>query len=291
MMAAEDIDLQHIAFRASGVELHAVAPGSGDGRLVILLHGFPEFWYGFRRQIAPLASAGFRVIVPDQRGYAGSSKPHGIDAYGFDTLAADVAAIADSCSAEKFDLVGHDFGGVVAWWVALKFPNRVRRLVVINAPHPVAGRRYAKQHWRQLLRSWYIFFFQIPGLPDWFLARRGFALLRLALTGSARRGLFTEDDLRNYREAWAAPGALTAMLNWYRALRRFRARGTDLKVRQPTLLLWGDHDLYLDAGLAEASLAYCAAGRLRRFPDASHWLQHEEADVVSQEIREFLSGR
>ena len=134
-------------------------------------------------------------------------------------------------------------------------PRRVRRLIVLNAPHPVAGRRFAKRHWRQLLRSWYIFFFQIPGLPERVLSLGKYALLRLAMTQSAPPHLFTDAELRRYRKAWSERGALTAMLNWYRAFRRFRAGATDLIVRQPTLILWGDRDLYLDSRLAKASLA------------------------------------
>jgi pimeloyl-ACP methyl ester carboxylesterase len=288
VISAGQLDLQHILLRAGGVDLHAVAAGPADGPLVILLHGFPEFWYGWRRQIAPLAAAGFRVVVPDQRGYGTSARPAGIAAYGLDVLAADVVGIADACGAEKFDVAGHDWGGIVAWWTALIFPHRVRRLIVVNAPHPVAGRRYARQHWRQLLRSWYIVFFQIPHLPEWFLATRDFVALRAALTHSGPDGLFTAADLQCYREAWAQPGALTAMLNWYRAFPTFRARGAELIVRQPTLVLWGDRDLYLDVGLAEASLRFCANGRLLRVEGASHWLQHERPSLVAEEIVGYL---
>jgi pimeloyl-ACP methyl ester carboxylesterase len=199
-------ELSHIRLQAAGVALHAVTAGPPDGPLVILLHGFPEYWAGWRKQIAPLADAGFRVIVPDQRGYNESDKPADVGDYGLDKLAADVAAIADACGAASFDLVGHDWGGIVAWWAALKYPQRVRRLVVVNAPHPVAGRRYAKRHWRQLLRSWYIFFFQIPRFPEWLLGRGDFALLSAALTRSAPKGLFTRDQLRAYRAAWSRPG-------------------------------------------------------------------------------------
>ena len=291
MTSAGQTELQHIVFGVVAVDLHAVAAGPRDGPLVILLHGFPESGYGWRNQIVPLAEAGFRVVVPDQRGYGRSGKPKGIAAYGLDTLAADILGIADACGAEKFDLVGHDWGGIVAWWAALRYPDRVRRLVVVNAPHPIAGRRYAKRHWGQLLRSWYIFFFQIRRLPEWLLSRGNFALLRGAFAVSAPRGLFTEDEFRHYCEAWSEPGALTPMLDWYRAFRHFRARNTDLVVRQPTLILWGDRDLYLAFGLAEASLAFCADGRLRRIEGASHWLQHEGPEMVAEEIIGFLSIR
>ncbi len=283
-------DLQHIVFHAGGVDLHAVAAGPRDGPLVILLHGFPEFCYGWREHIAPLAEAGFRVVAPDQRGYGESGKPEGVDAYGLDILAADVLAIATACGAQSFDVVGHDWGGIVAWWTALKYPRRLRRLIVLNAPHPVAARRYAKRHPRQMLRSWYIGLFQMRGLPEWLLSVGDFALLRSALRGTAFEGVFTDEDLRRYREAWAVPGALTAMLNWYRAFRLFRAGGVDLTVRQPTLILWGDRDIYLEFGLAEASLHFCENGRLRRVEGASHWLQHEGPELVAEEIVGFLGA-
>ena len=280
--------LQHKAIPAGGVELHAVTAGPAEGRLLILLHGFPEFWYAWREVIAPLAEAGFRVVAPDQRGYGRSGKPEGVESYALDRLAADVVAIADACGAPEFDVVGHDFGGIVAWWAVLKHPGRVRRLIVLNAPHPVAGRRFAKRHWRQLLRSWYIFFFQIPGLPERVLSLGKYALLRLAMTQSAPPHLFTDAELRRYRKAWSEPGALTAMLNWYRAFRRFRAGATDLIVRQPTLILWGDRDLYLDFRLAKASLRFCENGRIYRVEGASHWLHHEGPELVAEEIIGFL---
>ncbi len=273
-----------------GVALHAVAAGPPGGPVVVLLHGFPEFWYGWRRQIGPLAKGGFRVIVPDQRGYGLSDRPAGVEAYRLDRLAADVVAIADHFGAETIDLVGHDWGGVVAWWVAARHPLRVRRLVVINAPHPVAAVRYARKHRTQLRRSWYVAFFQLPVLPEWVLARGGYRLLQRALQAPAPPGLFGPAEIAAYREAWSRRGALTAMINWYRALRGFRARGARARIRMPALILWGARDPFLEPGLAEASAVLCDGATVFRYEDAGHWLQHERSGPVNAAILQFLDG-
>jgi pimeloyl-ACP methyl ester carboxylesterase len=287
----DDPRLEHLEFDLGDVTLHAVAAGPQDGPLVILLHGFPEFWYGWRTQILPLAEAGFRVVAPDQRGYNLSSKPSGVAAYDLHELAADVAGIADGLSRDAFDVVGHDWGGIVAWWAALRYPKRVRRLVAINAPHPVAARRFAKRRWSQLLRSWYIFFFQLPRVPEWLLSFGGFAGLRAALQGSAPRHLFDAAEMAVYRQAWSRPGAVRAMVNWYRALPKFRSRGTKLQVRQPALILWGDGDWFLDSRLAEASAEFCDDARIVPVEAGSHWLQHVGPDLVMEELLTFLGSQ
>ena len=284
-------ELEHFYLDIRGLRLHVVAAGPDDGPLVILLHGFPEFWYGWRHQIGPLAEAGFRVVAPDQRGYNDSDKPAGITAYSLDELAADVAAIADAFGYETFHLAGHDWGGLVAWWTTLRYPLRVDRLIALNAPHPIAARRYIKRHARQALRSWYVLFFRIPRLPEWLLSRAGYAALRVTLKGSFARDLFSTEEIRRYREAWAKPGALHAMINWYRAFRGFRTHRTGLTVRAPTLILWGDGDRFLEFGLAEASRSFCRNARLVRLEGISHWVQHEAAERVNEEMIEFFSGR
>ncbi|MBP2316755.1 alpha/beta fold hydrolase [Azospirillum soli] len=274
---------------APGVRLHVVEAGPRDGPLVILLHGFPEFWYGWRRQIGALAAGGFHVLAPDQRGYAASDKPRGIGAYTADTLAADVLRLAERAGRASFTLVGHDWGGVVAWWVALTAPERVERLVILNAPHPATMRGYALRHPTQAARSWYVLAFQPPVLPELVIRAGGFRLAERALTGTSRPGTFTADDLARYREAWARPGAMTAMLNWYRALRR-RMDPPRGRLRMPVLILWGDRDRFLDRGLAEAAAAMCGDTRVVHLETATHWIQHEEAARVNEEIEAFLKG-
>lgn len=287
-MSGELPSLEEITIQNGAVSLHLVEAGPADGPLAILLHGFPEFWYGWRRQIASLAAAGFRVVVPDQRGYNLSSKPAGVESYAMAHLVSDVVAIADQLGHERFFLAGHDWGAAVAWSVALQHPERVARLAILNVPHPSVMLRFLRTNRRQMRRSWYIFWFQVPKLPEMMFSARGFRAGTRALVGSSHAGTFSEDDLARYREAWSQPGALTAMIHWYRAVFRHRAKFADRTVRVPTRILWGERDAFLLREMAEASLRYCTDAELIRFPDATHWLQHEEAERVAEVLVEFF---
>ena len=281
--------VEGLRLRTNGVELDAVAAGLPEGRLVILLHGFPEFWYGWRRQIAPLAAAGLRVLVPDQRGYNRSSKPPGRRSYALDTLADDVLGLASALGRERFAVVGHDWGGVVAWHLAARNPERIERAAILNAPHPATLQRYMRAHPGQAARSWYAGFFQAPLLPEMVLGAGGFAGLRRALDATARPGTFTEEDAGRYRAAWAQPGALTAMLNWYRALPAGAGSVRSKRIQAPVRVIWGDRDAYLESGLAEAGLALCDRGEVFHLGNATHWVQHDEPERVSQLLVEFLA--
>ncbi len=281
-----------LRLRANGVGLHAAAAGPEDGPLVVVLHGFPEFWWGWRRQIGPLAAAGLRVVAPDQRGYGLSDKPPGVRAYDLDALADDVLGLADALGRERFAVVGHDWGAVLAWHLAARDPGRVERAAVLNGPHPAAWRAHAAAHPSQALRSWYVGFFQLPLLPEWVLGAADFAALRGAMAATARPGTFSAADFARYRAAWARPGALTAMLNWYRALARRGAGSTrdGGRVRVPVRVVWGDRDAALDRRLAEAGLALCdGGGEAFHLAGATHWVQHEEPDRVNRLIVEFLA--
>jgi epoxide hydrolase 4 len=280
--------LEEIVISNGSVQLHGAAAGPKDGPVVVLLHGFPEFWYGWRRQIEPLAAAGFRVIVPDQRGYNLSSKPSGIAAYALTELVSDVIAIADQLGQEKIFLVGHDWGAAVAWSTALLHPQRVAKLAVLNVPHPSVMRKFLSTRPRQLLRSWYMFFFQLPGLPEAFFSSFHFRAGSRSLLRSSRPGTFTAEDLAQYRAAWSQPGALTAMINWYRALFRTRAKFKDKTVRVPTRILWGERDAFLLGEMVHESLRYCANAELFTFANATHWLQHEEPARVSELLIDFF---
>lgn len=280
----EDLTLQN-----GPVTLHAVAAGPKNGPVALLLHGFPEFWYSWHQQIDPLAAAGFRVIVPDQRGYNLSSKPSGIKSYALSELVSDVIAIADQLGQERIFLAGHDWGAAVAWSVALFYPNRVAKLAILNVPHPSVMRRYLMKNRRQLRKSWYMFFFQLPWLPETFLSTSNFRRGLASLAGSSRPGTFSADDFAQYRAAWSQPGALTSMIHWYRAAFRHRTHFPDRTVRVPTRILWGVRDAFLMVEMAEESLKYCTQAELIPFPDASHWLQHEEPVRVSQLLIEFFT--
>jgi len=273
-----------------GVRLHLVAGGPGDGPPVVLLHGFPEFWYGWRAQLEPLAAAGLRVLAPDQRGYNLSDKPRGLAAYRLDRLADDVACLIEAAGVRRAALVGHDWGAIVAWWTALRHPDRVRRLAVLNAPHPLVFRRFVRHDPTQRRRSWYAFFFQLPWLPEWWFRRRDFSVGARSLRGSSRRGTFDDEALARYRHAWGRPGALRAMIDWYRAsLRRPPGRVADPRVHVPTLIVWGTRDRFLGREMVEPSLALCDDGRLVELPEATHWLQHEEPERVNRLLLEFLA--
>lgn len=279
---------EQLVFHNGEIHLNAVAAGPPDGPVVLLLHGFPEFWYSWRKQIDPLAAAGFRVIVPDQRGYNKSSKPAGVKSYALSLLTSDVMAIADQLGRDRIFLAGHDWGAAVAWATALQFPSRIARLGILNVPHPSVLRRYLATNRRQLRRSWYIFFFQLPWLPEFFFSSSNFRIGAKTLARSSRPGTFSPEDLAQYRAAWSQPGAMTAMINWYRAAVRFRTRFADAKVRVPTRIIWGMRDAFLLAEMAKDSLSYCADGELFTIAEASHWLQQEQSERVSQLLIEFF---
>lgn len=279
----------HVHHRVNGITLHAVEAGPPDGPLVLLLHGFPEFWWGWRRQIGPLAAAGLRVVAPDLRGYNLSDKPPGIDAYAPDTLAADVLGLMDAYGRTKARVVGHDWGGIVAWWTAAKHPGRVERLAILNAPHPDAWSRRVRRSPGQTLRSTYAALFQLPRLPELMLRADGFAALRRALTGSARPDAFRPGELDRYVEAWSQPGALTAMLNYYRALRR-RPRAPLPRITPPALVLWGAHDVALQRALAREGLALCDRGGGVFLERATHWVHLEEPEAVNAALAAFVAG-
>lgn len=287
-MTSRNRTVEDLSIQNGAIGLHAVASGPKNGPLVILLHGFPEFWYGWRKQIEPLAAAGFRVIVPDQRGYNLSSKPSGVAAYALTELVSDVIAIADQLGQENVFLAGHDWGAAVAWSAALLHPQRVAKLVVLNVPHPSVMRKFLSTHPRQSLRSWYMFFFQLPWLPETLFSAFNFHMGARALLRSSRPGTFSDEDLAQYRAAWSQPHALTSMINWYRALFRVRVKFPDKTVRVPTRILWGERDAFLLAEMAHDSLRYCASGELFTFPNASHWLQHEEPARVSELLIDFF---
>ena len=259
---------------------------------MILLHGFPEFWFGWRKQIPALAAAGFRVWAPDQRGYAASDKPPKVRDYTLDKLAGDVAGLITAAGRRRAAIVGHDWGGAVAWWLAANNPELVERLVILNVPHPQVMRRMLMTNPLQTLRSWYMFVFQVPWLPEWAARRKHWQSIVKGMQASSRAGTFTEADFEHYRHAWSQPGAYSAMLNWYRAMFRYGAPAPhNTRIIPRTLILWGKQDKFIRPEGAEASLALCDDGRLVFYETATHWLPHEEPDDVNQRIIEFLQPR
>jgi epoxide hydrolase 4 len=268
------------------VRLHYVE--AGDGPLIVLLHGFPEFWYGWRLQIAPLAAAGFRVVAPDLRGYNLSSKPDGVAAYAADQLADDIRGLIRELGAGSASLVGHDWGGTVAWTAAMNHPEVVDRLAILNAAHP---RKLLQglHHPGQLRKSWYFFFFDLPGLPEAVVQADRWHFFRHFLHDA--RPAYTPEEIDRYVEAWSQPGAATAMINYYRSsVRQKHAEAAIRTIEAPTLVIWGQRDHYLGQELAEPDHDDVPnLDRVERLPDASHWVHHDEAERVTQLLTDFFA--
>jgi epoxide hydrolase 4 len=284
-------DTAHID--TNGIKLHVVMAGPEDGQPVILLHGFPEFWYGWRKQIPALAKAGYRVIVPDQRGYNLSDKPRGVKSYHIDMLVGDILGLIEALGYQKVNLVGHDWGAAVAWEIAMRHLERLHRLGILNVPHPAVMRNFLRRgDPEQLRRSWYIFAFQIPWLPEYFLCKDDWRNTVRVLRGSGKIHTFTDEDIAKYKQAWSQPGALTAMINWYRAaVRHWPKLPKDMCVKVPTLMIWGMQDVALSHRMARLSMDYCSNGKLVFFEDATHWVQHDEAENVNQLLVKFLEEK
>ena len=282
-------DLKKHFIETNSIRLHVVEAGKADGPLLIFLHGFPEFWYAWRYQIDYFAQAGYRVVVPDQRGYNLSDKPRKIAEYNLDELTKDAIGLIDYYQRERAVLIAHDWGGAVAWWAAMTCPNRIEKLIVMNVPHPTVMRRHLKNNPEQRRRSRYIFFFQFPFLPEWRMQKNQWDYAIRALTKTSRPGTFSSEDIALYQEAWSQPGALTSMIHWYRASLRHRPkRKLPAQVIVPTLLIWGEKDRFLGGEMAGESIALCEQGQLEMLESATHWVQHEEPDRVNALIADFL---
>lgn len=283
-------DLPYVRFTervCNGIKLHVAEAGPDTGPLVILLHGFPEFWYGWRNQIKALADAGFHVVMPDQRGYNLSDKPLGVKNYDVDKLSADVVALGAHYTKLPFRLVGHDWGAVAAWWTATRHPEKLRSLCVLNCPHPAIWRDAMANDPEQRRASRYVRIFALPWLPELMMRSRRFGALVGAIRGSKRP--LSEAEVEAYRKAWAQPGALTAMINWYRAiLRRKFSPIAPGSITVPVHIIWGAEDIYARPALAEASKALCARATLTFLHRATHWVAHDEPEHVNALLLDAL---
>lgn len=281
---------------ANGIDFELAELDAADGgtdRLALCLHGFPELNFSWRYQMPVLSRLGWRVWAPNLRGYGASSKPTGVDAYRLDTLCADVAALIDASGAREVMLVAHDWGAVIAWHFAIKRLRPLVRLVIMNVPHPMVARR-ERRNWRQLRMSWYIFFFQLPWLPEFGLARDGARRIGAAFAGMATdKARFPPDVTDVYRAAALRPGALTAMVNYYRALLRtpdYAAIG-DGRVDVPTLMIWGEADRALGPWLTRGTEQWVPELTLHTLPGVSHWVQQEAPEQVNALLDDWLSAR
>lgn len=274
-----------------GLRLHYLDFGPTDGEPVILLHGFPEAAYAWRRHWAPIADAGYRVIVPDQRGFNLSDKTA---PYDLNTVTSDALQLIDSCRFDTVNVIGHDWGAMVAWSLAALHPGRVRRLVAVNVPHPAVMLGIVQNlDLRQWFRSWYVLAFLVPSVAESILKFSNYWALATILTANARKGTFDKADIDNYRLVWGQPGGLSAMLGWYRALPKLvfdqaERKRFEVKVTVPTLVCWGNRDVALCPHLADKSMEWVTNGRLVRFETGGHWLVEECAPEVTQHILEHL---
>lgn len=275
---------------------------SGSGKLVILLHGFPDFWYSWRYQI-PVLSKSYRVVAPDLRGYNKSDKPKGIENYTTSLLVQDISNLIEALGENKASIVGHDWGGFVAWNLAMTAPEKVSNLIIINCPHPVPLlQAFWSMRFQQLQKSWYVFFFQTPKVPEEILSRNNCQVLQRMLLGSFNnKKVLDEEDIQLYIEAWSQQGALAASINYYRAnwnpanilsmpedyqvglIQRFP------KIKCRTLVIWGEKDIALEKSLTVGLEEYIEnTCQIKYFPNLGHWIHNEEPDAVNSIILSFL---
>jgi epoxide hydrolase 4 len=281
-----------ISFRyiqTNGIQLHIAEAGTKGNPVLILLHGFPEFWYAWIHQITFFANQGFHVIAPDQRGYNLSDKPKGVKSYGLDTLCEDIIGLLNHEKVQKCYLIGHDWGAMVAWLLGMKYPERFEKIGIINVPHPTVMKKNLRRNPKQRRKSRYMFFFQLPFLPEFILKKNNFLYLVKTIKKRTKKGAFTDEELDIYRQAWGQKGALTGMLNWYRGM--FRAapsRGKTNKISIPAHIFWGENDYVLGKELAEQSMKYLENGEISFF-QATHWIMHEIPNELNEALLAFLS--
>lgn len=267
------------------VHLHIAEAGPADGPLVVFLHGFPEFWWSWRHQLDAFAAAGFRAVAPDLRGYHLSDKPAGVRAYEVEALAGDVAGLIRALGRTEATIVGHDWGAVVAWSFAMLHGAMTTRLAILNVPHPLAM-LHGMRTGRQLRKSWYIFFFQLPRLPEWLITRNHFAFIRRTFAGDG----VPDADITRYVDALRQPGAVQSAVHYYRATirRGFAGRMAAITpITVPVLVIWGDRDRYLGRELADPPADLVPQARVVHLPDASHWVQTAAPAQVNALLLDF----
>ena len=281
---------------ANGLDFHVLVCGEGD-RLALCLHGFPEIGYSWRHQMSLLASLGYRVWAPDLRGYGQSDRPEGIENYKIETLMEDVGALIDASGAHETVLIAHDWGAVIAWQFAASQIRPLNRLIILNGPAPRPQGKRPSIFTREFWRFSYVLFFQIPWLPEWTMRARNYRAIEKIFRGSTAHQpeRFTDDVIATYKESAARPGALTAMLNYYRAL----VRGGGMKrlqvldfpmIEKPTLILWGEQDPILPTEMIEDADSWVRDLTIRLIPDSGHWLQQEAPETVNSHLQEWLAG-
>mgnify|MGYP005852097999 CR=1 FL=1 len=280
------VDVGEVRLHVAEARPAGAAEVPADAPLVVFLHGFPEFWWSWRHQLRALAEAGFWAVAPDMRGYNESDKPAGVDAYRVEKLAGDVAGLIRALGRERAFVVGHDWGAVVAWAFAQEHPSLLERLAILNVPHPLAMMRGLRRP-EQLKKSWYIFFFQLPVIPEKTASRSDFAFLRrtFELDGTP------SEEIEQYVDAIRVPGALTSAINYYRSAIRRVVRGDVPKskvIDRPVLVIWGDRDRYLGKEMAEPPARFVPNARVVHLPESTHWVQNDAPEKVNALLLEFF---
>ncbi|MCW3125790.1 MAG: alpha/beta hydrolase [Bacteroidetes bacterium] len=273
----------------NGIRLHYVEEGTGD--LVILLHGFPEFWYGWRKQI-PVLGQHYRVVAPDMRGYNLSDKPKGIAQYKMDVLAKDIAELIKQLGNGKVILVGHDWGAAVSWAVAAIYPELISRLVILNVPHQAEMRKALLGfNVAQWAKSYYMFLFQLPRIPEWFIGRDLAKTFRNTFASFSSKGTAPPDDeIQEYVKAYSQPGALTATINYYRAaLRDMKGTAESEILQMPVLMIWGEQDKALGKELTYNTKDHCADLEIIYDPTSGHFIQSDNPELVNSKLLEFFA--
>ncbi|MGI4756317.1 MAG: alpha/beta fold hydrolase [Janthinobacterium lividum] len=284
--------LQTEFVEANGLRMEVLTCGQGD-RLALCLHGFPELATSWREQMPVLAELGYRVWAPNQRGYGQTTRPSAVADYSIETLMQDVAALIDASGATDVTLIAHDWGALVAWNFAARRLRPLQRMVIANVPHPACFARALRRP-GQMLRSWYVGFFQLPGVPEWALSRNGGAAVRkMMLRTSTSPDAFPHDLLDACAAHAAQPGAARAMVNWYRAF--LRGGGLRRQLRQgfppidiPVLQIWGMRDTYLAYYTTDGTERYAPLLQRRELPGVSHWVQQDATRECNRLLREFL---
>ena len=288
---------EHKYADVNNIRVHYVTVGKG--KLIMFLHGFPEFWYEWKNQLAEF-ERNYQAVAPDMRGYNLSSKPVEVEQYRMKYLVEDIRALAEHLGHKKFILVAHDWGGGVAWPFAMRHPEYLEKLIIINAVHPATFIRELRDNTAQQKASQYILVYRTDEAED-ILARNNYAILVDNLLGDGiRQGYFTEEDKKAYIKAWSQPGALTGGLNYYRAAHLGSFTGESdvslsvdpslFMVNVPTLVIWGEKDKWLLTGNLEGLEKYVPDLAIKRIPDGSHWVIHEKPGLVNTYIREFIEG-
>jgi pimeloyl-ACP methyl ester carboxylesterase len=282
-------EIQFDYAQIGGVKLHYAKAGDGE-RLVLLLHGFPEFWYSWRHQLAALSDE-YTVVAPDLRGFNWSDKPPHVADYKIDKLVDDVLGLIRHFGHEKAAIVGHDWGAGIAWTLAEHYPEVIWKLACMQVPPPVMWQKNLT--FRQALASWYMLFFQIPRLPEWILSRNDFALAeQLLRSAAANRAFFSDEEIEKYKESWREPHALTSAINYYRAnaLAKIFKPKKPVKIKVPTLFIYGEKDTaVLPETVRNVKDAIDAHYEEVRIPESGHWVQQEAAEAVNDSLREFLA--